>query len=58
MILTGGGKQSLEIMYKFLCLQESKHAESVVRPTPVVIILKGSGKLADLLSYILELHKG
>ena len=58
MILTGGGKQSLEAMHNFL--QKSKPMSKTGSTRngknlkPVVIVIKESGKLADLLSLLVE----
>ena len=78
MILTGGGKWSLEAMNKFLCpKQEENMAEAtdvnaapstdvnaapstdanVVPNKPVVIVINGSGKLADLFSAIVAIYQ-
>ena len=51
MILTGGGEESLEIMHKFL----RENGDGSNKQKPVVIIIKGSGRLADLLSTIFDL---
>ena len=53
MILTGGAEESLQIMQNFLCQNESKDG----KPKPVVIVLKGSGGFADLLSSIFEFYE-
>ena len=70
MILTGGGKRSLEAMYKFLFPQQEENMAvtadvnvapytdaNVVPNKPVVIVMNGSGKLADLLSAIVAIYQ-
>ena len=56
MILTDGGDWCLEVMHKFLCdiEREDIEREDIEREEtkPMVIIMKGSGKLADLLSSV------
>ena len=50
MILTGGGKESLHVMKEFFYQTDNKS----VKQKPMVIIMNGSGGLADLLSTILK----